>query len=88
MITPAPGGARGMSCAIYPADHGKSFQPEVAGQLGLHFDEDVRTAHGWCLRSRRHVLNAGRDSVPALAGPEARYEVADRPGLSEPPATR
>ena len=64
VIDPAPGGARGMSYAIYPATRGKYFKEEFAGQVGLYFDEYVHTSAGWRFKSRRHVPNADRASVP------------------------
>jgi hypothetical protein len=50
-------GARGMSYAIYPASQGRLFREDVAGQLGIYYDEYVRTDAGWRFRSRRHVVN-------------------------------
>jgi len=66
VIEPVPGGARGTSYAIYPAAQGKYFQPDVAGQVGLYFDEYVHTNRGWRFKSRRHVPNADRASVPPI----------------------
>lgn len=63
VIEPAPGGARGMSYAIYPANHGKYLSDDVAGQLGIYHDEYVKTAAGWRFRVRRHEVN------PAGAAP-------------------
>lgn len=57
VIEAAPGGARGMSYAIYPGRKGRHFQDGVAGQVGLYHDEFVRTGHGWRLRVRRHEVN-------------------------------
>jgi len=54
VIEPTENGARGTSYAIYPGRKGKSFQPDVAGQVGLYHDEFVRTAKGWRLKQRRH----------------------------------
>jgi hypothetical protein len=67
VIDRVPGGARGMSYAIYPATHGVYFKEEFAGQVGLYFDEYVHTPSGWRFKSRRHVPNADRASVPPLA---------------------
>jgi len=50
-------GARGISYAIYPSSQGRRFSDEVAGQLGIYYDEYVRTPRGWRFRSRRHVVN-------------------------------
>jgi len=57
VIEPADYGARGMSYAIYPESQGRRFSEEVAGQLGIYYDEYVRTEAGWRFRSRRHVVN-------------------------------
>jgi hypothetical protein len=57
VIEPAAEGARGMSYAIYPSSQGRRFSDDVAGQLGIYFDEYVRTADGWRFKSRRHVVN-------------------------------
>jgi len=51
------GGARGKSYAIYPSSQGRRVSEEVAGQLGVYYDEYVRTAEGWRFKSRRHVVN-------------------------------
>jgi hypothetical protein len=51
------GGARGKSYAIYPSSQGRRFSDDVAGQLGVYYDEYVRTAEGWRFKSRRHVVN-------------------------------
>jgi hypothetical protein len=66
VIEPVPGGARGTSYAIYPATEGKYFKEEIAGQVGLYFDEYIRTASGWRFKSRRHVQHVDRSSVPPL----------------------
>ena len=50
-------GARGMSYAIYPESQGRRFSDEVAGQLGIYYDDYVHTEDGWRFRSRRHVVN-------------------------------
>jgi hypothetical protein len=50
-------GARGKSYAIYPSSQGRQLSDEVEGQLGIYYDEYVRTAEGWRFRSRRHVVN-------------------------------
>jgi hypothetical protein len=57
VITPAEGGATGMSYAIYPSSKGNYFSPDVAGQLGIYHDEYVRTPQGWRFKSRRHENN-------------------------------
>lgn len=57
VIEPSEDGARGMSYAIYPESQGRRFSEEVAGQLGIYYDEYVRTADGWRFQSRRHVVN-------------------------------
>jgi SnoaL-like domain len=67
VIDPAPGGARGMSYAIYPATHGKYFKDEFAGQVGLYFDEYMHTAAGWRFKSRRHVPNFEREKAPPIS---------------------
>ena len=54
VIEALPEGARGMSYAIYPSSKGKYFQDDVAGQLGIYYDEYVKTQNGWRFRSRRH----------------------------------
>lgn len=50
-------GAKGKSYAIYPSSQGRRFRDDVAGQLGIYYDEYVRTPEGWRFRSRRHVVN-------------------------------
>lgn len=57
VIEPTADGARGKSYAIYPSSQGRRFSDDVAGQLGVYYDEYVRTANGWRFRSRRHVVN-------------------------------
>jgi hypothetical protein len=57
VIEPAPGGARGMSYAIYPSSAGKFFNAETAGQLGIYHDEYEKTSAGWRFRSRRHEID-------------------------------
>jgi len=57
VIEPTSGGARGKSYAIYPSSQGRRLSDEVAGQLGIYYDEYVRTGNGWRFRSRRHVVN-------------------------------
>jgi hypothetical protein len=59
-------GARGMSYAIYPESQGRRFSDEVAGQLGIYYDDYVRTENGWRFRSRRHVVNpvVGEVEIP------------------------
>jgi hypothetical protein len=63
VITPAGDGATGQSYAIYPSSQGRQFSPEVTGQLGIYYDEYVKTAAGWRFRSRRHVVNPDVSSV-------------------------
>lgn len=50
-------GARGMSYAIYPANHGKYLNEETAGQLGIYHDVYMRIAKVWRIKSRRHETN-------------------------------
>jgi hypothetical protein len=57
VIEPVRGGASGKSYAIYPANHGRYYDAETAGQLGIYHDEYVKTPNGWRLRSRRHETN-------------------------------
>jgi hypothetical protein len=57
VIEPTGFGARGKSYAIYPSSQGRRLSEDVAGQLGIYYDEYVRTADGWRFRSRRHVVN-------------------------------
>ena len=57
VIEPTASGARGMSYAIYPASQGRYFSEDVAGQLGIYYDEYVKTPDGWRFRSRRHEIN-------------------------------
>jgi len=66
VIEPTEFGARGMSYAIYPPSQGRLFSDEVEGQLGIYYDEYVRTEAGWRFRSRRHVVNpvAGEVALP------------------------
>lgn len=66
VITPAAGGATGMSYAIYPSSKGNYFSPDVAGQLGIYHDEYVHTPQGWRFKSRRHENNpqAGAVTLP------------------------
>jgi hypothetical protein len=54
VIEPTAEGARGVSYAIYPSSKGRYLQDDVAGQLGLYYDEYVKTAKGWRFKSRRH----------------------------------
>jgi hypothetical protein len=69
VIEATPGGATGMSYAIYPSSQGKYFREEVAGQLGIYHDEYVNTAEGWRFRSRRHETNprAGAVTLPNVS---------------------
>lgn len=69
VIEPAPGGARGTSYAIYPAREGKYFKDDIAGQVGVYFDEYVRTDAGWRFRSRRHVQRVDPDALAARMAP-------------------
>lgn len=57
VIEPTATGARGKSYAIYPSSQGRRFSDDVAGQLGIYYDEYVRTEVGWRFASRRHVVN-------------------------------
>lgn len=57
VIEPTATGARGKSYAIYPSSQGRTLSAEVEGQLGIYYDEYVRTGDGWRFRSRRHVVN-------------------------------
>jgi hypothetical protein len=57
VIEAAPNGARGKSYAIYPSRQGNFLNEETAGQLGIYFDEYVRTSDGWRFRARRHEIN-------------------------------
>ena len=57
VIEPTPSGARGKSYAIYPPSQGRVLSAEVEGQLGVYYDDYVRTDDGWRFRSRRHVVN-------------------------------
>jgi hypothetical protein len=66
VIDPEAGGARGISYAIYPANHGHYYKDEFAGQVGLYFDKYLRTRDGWRLKSRRHMVNINPAVAPAL----------------------
>ena len=57
IIESSAGGAHGTAYAIYPGRKGKSFQPDVAGQVGLYHDDFVRTAKGWRVKLRRHEVS-------------------------------
>ena len=57
VIEPTADGAKGKSYAFYPESQGRRFSDDVAGQLGIYFDEYVRTSAGWRFRSRTHVVN-------------------------------
>lgn len=63
VIEPTADGARGKSYAIYPSSQGRRLSNEVAGQLGIYYDEYVRTADGWRLGSRRHVVNPVAEEI-------------------------
>jgi hypothetical protein len=67
IIEPMPGGARGTSYAVYPANKGQYMKPELAGQVGLYLDEYVRTPAGWRFKSRRHVMKVEPGQAPPLA---------------------
>lgn len=69
VIEPAPGGARGVSYAIYPSSAGRYFDDDTAGQLGLYHDEYVRTDEGWRLLSRRHEVEPEVGAVELGASP-------------------
>ncbi len=62
VVEATPGGARGKSYAIYPANKGKYLKEDVAGQVGIYHDEYVRTASGWRFRLRRH------ETTPVVGG--------------------
>ena len=62
VIESAPGGARGKSYAIYPANKGKYLKEDVAGQMGIYRDEYVKTPDGWRFKSRRH------ETTPVVGG--------------------
>ena len=57
VVEAAPGGARGKSYAIYPANKGRFIDAATAGQVGIFVDEYVRTSNGWRFKSRVHVLS-------------------------------
>ena len=57
VIEPTATGARGKSYAIYPSSQGRRLSDEVDGQLGVYYDEYIRTPNGWRFESRRHVVN-------------------------------
>lgn len=63
VIEPTADGARGKSYAIYPPSQGRQFSDEVTGQLGVYYDEYVRTADGWRFKSRRHVVNPAPEEI-------------------------
>jgi hypothetical protein len=63
VIEPTADGARGKSYAIYPSSQGRRFSDEVSGQLGVYYDEYVRTADGWRFKSRRHVVNPAPEEI-------------------------
>ena len=54
VIEPTAEGARGLSYAIYPAKNGHYLNEETAGQLGIFYDEYIKTPQGWRFKSRRH----------------------------------
>ncbi len=57
VVEAAPGGARGKSYAIYPANKGRFLDDATAGQVGIYVDEYVKTPSGWRFKSRVHVLS-------------------------------
>jgi hypothetical protein len=57
VIEPTDDGARGFSYAIYPSSQGRRLSDDVAGQLGIYFDEYIKLDGHWRFRSRRHVVN-------------------------------
>jgi hypothetical protein len=57
VIEPTATGARGKSYAIYPSSQGRRLSDEVDGQLGIYYDDYVRTGDGWRFQSRRHIVN-------------------------------
>jgi hypothetical protein len=57
VIYPTAEGARGMSYAFYPSSAGNYISDDVAGQLGIYFDDYVRTPEGWRFQLRRHVTD-------------------------------
>ena len=57
VIETSPDGARGKSYAIYPANRGKYFQDDFAGQAGIYFDEYVNSRDGWRFKSRTHQVS-------------------------------
>lgn len=63
VILPTTDGARGMSYAIYPPSKGNYMSDEVAGQLGIYFDDYVRTPEGWRFQSRRHETDPDADEI-------------------------
>ncbi len=62
VIEPSKDGARGKAYAIYPSRKGKYLKEDVAGQVGLYFDEYVRTPQGWRFKSRRHATSPANAS--------------------------
>jgi hypothetical protein len=63
VIEPTADGARGKSYAIYPSSQGRRFSEDVAGQLGVYYDEYVETPEGWRFKSRRHVVNPAAGEI-------------------------
>jgi len=63
VIEPTASGARGKSYAIYPSSQGRRFSDDVAGQLGIYYDEYVKTEDGWRFASRRHVVNPAAGEI-------------------------
>jgi len=63
VVEATAGGARGKSYAIYPSSQGRRFSEDVAGQLGVYYDEYARTAGGWRFKSRRHVVNPAAGQI-------------------------
>lgn len=63
VIKPTADGARGLSYAFYPSSKGNYMSDDVAGQLGIYFDEYVKTPDGWRFRLRRHVTDPDAEEI-------------------------
>jgi hypothetical protein len=64
VIHPTADGARGMSYAFYPSSKGNYMSDDVAGQLGIYFDDYVKTPDdGWRFKLRRHVTDPTADEI-------------------------
>lgn len=63
VITPTAEGARGLSYAFYPSSKGNYLSDDVAGQLGIYYDDYVKTPDGWRFKLRRHVTNPDADNI-------------------------